>query len=205
MLKATFDAVMERRSTRLMQQIGAWLPREGPLLDVGSGTGHLSARLERELGVEVVPADVSDLHVAGPRPVIIADGVLPFDDGSFSAALLVFMLHYPSDPVALLTEAGRVTRGPIIVVQSVHSSRFGYVWLRVREYVWSTVAFHLSKLIGYVPPEAEFSMRARRFYTDRELLRDVATAGLRVGMRREEIVLPGRALVVAALMLERDD
>jgi SAM-dependent methyltransferase len=199
-----FDAVMERRARRLMEQVGTWLPTEGPVLDLGSGTGHLSARLERELGLDVITADVSDMHVMGRPPVMIADGVLPFEEGTFSAALLLFMLAYPSDPVAVLVEAARVTRGPVILVQSLHSGRAGYAWLRVREFFWTTVAFHGSKLLGYVSPEARFTMRTRRFYTARELRRDVASAGLRIRSRRERPVLPGRALVVAAWVLERD-
>ena len=205
MLTSLFDAVMERRSRQLIEQMGLWLPADGPVLDLGSGTGHLSARLEQERGFEVVPADVSDLHVVGRPPVLVADGVLPFEDGTFSAALLLFMLAYPDDPASVLAEAARVTRGPIILVQSVHSGRFGYAWLRVREFLWTIVAFHVSKLIGYVPPGAEFTMRARRFYTDQELRHDLAAAGLRIRSRRERPLLPGRALVVAGWMLERDD
>ena len=110
MLKSIFDAVMERRAGQLMEQVGPWLPTEGPLLDLGSGTGHFSARLERELGLEVVAADVSDIHVVGPPPVMIGDGVLPFAEGTFSAALLFFMLAYPSNPTGVLAEAARVTR-----------------------------------------------------------------------------------------------
>ena len=204
MLNPMFDAVMERRARRLMEQVGTWLPTEGPVLDLGSGTGHLSARLERELGLDVITADVSDMHVMGRPPVMIADGVLPFEEGTFSAALLLFMLAYPSDPVAVLVEAARVTRGPVILVQSLHSGRAGYAWLRVREFFWTTVAFHGSKLLGYVSPEARFTMRTRRFYTARELRRDVASAGLRIRSRRERPVLPGRALVVAAWVVERD-
>jgi SAM-dependent methyltransferase len=205
MLKSMLDAVMERRARELMEQVGAWLPTEGPVLDLGSGTGHLSARLERELGVELVTADVSDMHVVGRPPVLIADGVLPFEGGTFSAALLVFMLAYPNDPAGVLVEAARVTRGPVILVQSLHSNRFGYAWLRVREFLWTVVAFHVSKLLGYVPPEAEFTMNTRRFYTAEALRRDLAAAGLRIRSRRERAVLPGRSLVVAAWILERDD
>jgi SAM-dependent methyltransferase len=204
MLKSLFDAVMERRSDGLIAQVGEWLPAEGPVLDLGSGTGHLSARLERELGIEIVPADVSDMHVVGRPPVLVADGALPFADGTFSAALLFFMLAYPRDPAAVLAEAARVTRGPIILVQSLYSGRLGYAWHRLREFVWTVVAFHVSKLIGYVPPEAEFSMRTRRFYTDEALRRELAAAGLRIRSRRERPVLPGRALVVAGWVLERD-
>ncbi len=205
MLKSILDAVMERRTRQLVAQVGAWLPTEGPLLDLGSGTGHLSARLERELGLEVVTADVTDMHVVGRPPVLIADGVLPFEEGTFSAALLFFMLAYPNDPAGVLAEVARVTRGPIILVQTLHSGRLGYTWLRVREFLWTTVAFHVSKFLGYVSPEAEFTRHARRFDTAQELRRELAAAGLRIRSRRERPVLPGRALVVAGWILERDD
>lgn len=204
MLKSRFDAIMEQRSTQLIEQIGEWLPSAGPALDLGSGTGHLSARLERELRIEIVPADVCDIHVMGPPPVIITEGELPFNTGKFSAALLIFMLHYPSDPVALLAEAARVTDGPVILVQSIYAGRFGYLWLRAREFVWTYVAFHVSKVIGYVPSGAKFTMSARRFYTSATLERDLVKAGLRIGARRERSVLPGGALVVAGWMLERN-
>jgi SAM-dependent methyltransferase len=205
MLKSLLDAVMERRSTRLIEQVGEWLPAEGPLLDLGSGTGHLSARLERELGLEVIPADVSDMHVMGRAPVLISDGVLPFEDGTFTGALLIFMFHYPDNPSGLLAEVARVTRGPIIVVQSVHAGGFGYAWLRAREFFWTTVAFHVSKLVGYVSRDAKFSMSARRFYTAGQLRGEVTAAGLRVRARRDRPVLPGNALVAAGWILERDD
>jgi SAM-dependent methyltransferase len=205
MLKSLFDGVMERRSTQLLEQVGEWLPSAGPVLDLGSGTGHLSARLERELGLEMVPADVSDMHVVGPPPVLIADGPLPFAANTFSGALLFFMLAYPSNPPALLAEVARVTRGPIILVQSLHASGFGYAWLRVREFFWTIVAFHVSKIIGYVPPNAEFTMNTRRFYTAPSLQRDLTAAGLRVRSRSERAVLPGGALVVAGWIVERDD
>lgn len=203
MLNALLDLVMERRAGRLMEQVRTWLPNEGPVLDLGSGTGHLSARLERERGLEMVTADVSDIHVVGPPPVLIADGVLPFEDERFSAALLVFMLAYPNDPARVLAEAARVTRGPIIVVQSLHSGRLGYAWLRVREFLWTIVAFRASKVLGYVPPNAAFTLRTRRFYTAQDLRREVVAAGLRIRSRRERPVLPGGSLVVAGWILER--
>jgi SAM-dependent methyltransferase len=204
-VKSILDAVMERRARQLMEQVGAWLPTEGPVLDLGSGTGHLAARVERDIGLEVVTADVSDMHVVGRPPVLIADGVLPFEDDTFSAALLVFMLAYPNDPAALLEDVARVTRGPIILVQSLHSGRLGYAWLRVRELFWTIVAFHVSKSLGYIAPEAKFTMNTRRFYTAQALGREVKAAGLRIRSRRERPVLPGRSLVVAAWTLERDD
>lgn len=204
MLKSLFDGVMERRARGLMEQVGAWLPAEGPLLDLGSGTGHFAALLEEERGLEVVTVDVSDLHVVGRPPILIAEGVLPFEDDTFSGALLFFMLAYPNDPAALLMEVARVTRGPIIVVQSLHSSRLGYAWLRGREFIWTFAAFHVSKFLGYVSPVAKFCMQTRRFYSDASLRQELTAAGLRVRSRRERSLLPGRALFVAGWSVEPD-
>ena len=202
MLKSLLDAVMERRARHLVELVGTWLPPEGPVLDLGSGTGHLSARVERELGLEVVTADVSDIHVVGRPPVLIADGVLPFEEKTSSAVLLFFMLAYPHDPAGVLAEAARVSRGPIILVQTLYSGRLGYAWFRVREFLWTVAAFHVSKLLGYVHPKARFTMNARRFYTAHALQREVAAAGLQIKARRERPVLPARSLVVAAWVLK---
>ena len=203
MLKSLLDSLMERRARDLLDHVGDWLPSEGSVLDLGSGTGHLAAQLQRNRKLDVVTADVSDFHVVGPPPVILGDGVLPFERGTFTAALLVFMLGYPSDPVRVLMEAARVTRGPVILVQTVYSGRFGQAWHRCREFVWTIVAFNASRIVGYVRRDAEFSMHVQRFYTADTLARDVAAAGLRVNARRERPVLPGHALVVVGWMLER--
>jgi hypothetical protein len=112
------------------------------------------------------------------------------------------MLTYPKDPAGVLVEVARVTRGPIILVQSLHSGRLGYAWLRVREFVWTTVGFHVSKFVGYVPHAAEFAMHPRRFYTVQELQRVLVAAGLRIRSRRERTVIPGRSLVVAVWILQ---
>jgi SAM-dependent methyltransferase len=201
-IEAFFNAIMERRARQLVDQVGAWVPNEGPVLDLGSGTGHLSALLEHERGVDVVTADVSDMHVVGRPPIMIRDGILPFETGAFSAALLCFILAYPNDPASVLAEAARVTRGPVIVVQTLYSGGLGYAWHRGREFLWTIVAFHLSKLVGYVPRHAKFTMHTRRFFTAAALRREVLAAGLQIRARCERAVLPGRALVVAGWILE---
>ncbi len=195
---------MERRARQLVKQVRPFLPAEGPLLDLGSGTGHFAASVEQDLGLDVITADVVDIHVAGRPPVLIADGVLPFKDKTFSAAFLVFMLAYPNDPAAVLTEAARVTRGPIIVVQSLHANRFGYACLRIREFFWTYLAFHLSKLFGYVSPGAKFTMRTRRFYSVDQFRRELQSAGLRIRSRRERPILPDGSLFIAGWTLEPD-
>ena len=88
--------------------------------------------------------------------------------------------------------------------ESLHSNRVGHAWLRAREFVWTIVAFHVSRFLGYVPQAAKFSMQTRRFYSAESLRRDLTSAGLKVQSRRERPLLPGGALVVAGWSLERD-
>ena len=47
-----------------------------------------------------------------------------------------------------------------------------------------------SKLLGYVWPDAKFTMNTRGFYTAQELQRDVMAAGLQIRSRRGRPVLP---------------
>jgi len=74
------------------------------------------------------------LAVARTRvPVACADGQrLPFQDGAFDGALLVGVLEYAQDPVALLREARRVARTRVVVLTlSSHS------WLGLLRRAWS--------------------------------------------------------------------
>jgi SAM-dependent methyltransferase len=205
-MRSLMDAVMDYRSRKIVAQVGDWLPATGPLLDLGSGTGHLAAYIERERGVDVITADVADLHKVGRRPIVISEGRLPFDDGAFAATLLAFMLAYPRDPAAVLAEAGRVTRlgAPVIVVQTLSANALGRAWHRGREFSWTFAAFHLGRMFGYVPRDAPFTMSTRRFYSVAGFEREIERSGLRVRARRTRAVLPGGALVVAAFCLERD-
>ncbi|MGA8710093.1 MAG: methyltransferase domain-containing protein [Thermoplasmata archaeon] len=87
------------------------------LLEIGTGFGRLTACLT-SVGQEVVALDfdASALGRIPPsengRPPIarVAGNLyhLPFVDGAFSGATMVRVLHHLTDPVAALTEIGRV-------------------------------------------------------------------------------------------------
>jgi SAM-dependent methyltransferase len=96
-----FDAVAEASPTRI--------------LEVGSGPGELSARLDRELGADVIAIDLS------PRMVDLAcrRGVdarlgdvqdLQFADETFDCVLAAWMLYHVPDLDRGLAELARVLR-----------------------------------------------------------------------------------------------
>jgi SAM-dependent methyltransferase len=85
------------------------------VLEVGCGPGELAARIQDELGAEVVAVDIS------PRMVELARGrsvdarvgdvqELPFAAGEFDCAVAAWMLYHVPDPERALAELARVLR-----------------------------------------------------------------------------------------------
>jgi ubiquinone/menaquinone biosynthesis C-methylase UbiE len=96
-------------------------------LDVGCGPGGLTAQLVDRLGADAVSAvDPSAPFVAAVRERLPLFDVrsaaaerLPFPDDSFDCALAQLVVHFMADPVAGLSEMGRVTRPGGVVAACV--------------------------------------------------------------------------------------
>jgi ubiquinone/menaquinone biosynthesis C-methylase UbiE len=116
----TFNAITFNRSRKVVSYFEAFLPKQGRLLDIGTGTGHVAALLQTPTR-RVVGCDILNLLML-PVPYVLADGSqLPVLDASFDAALLITVLHHV--PKALharfLEEAARVLKpgGTLIVME----------------------------------------------------------------------------------------
>lgn len=132
-VSAAYAPLGWRRARFVVRLIRPHLP-SGPVLDLGAGTGHTAVRLAQD-GCSVTMADVpphagalGQRLVAAPIaarlgreygvPRVLYDGVtLPFPDRAFSAVLLAFVLHHCPDPLAVLREAARVSRGRVLVLE----------------------------------------------------------------------------------------
>ncbi len=103
------------------------------VVDVGCGTGALTAELVRRSGPGAVAAvDPSELFVAAAQERHPGADVrrasaeqLPFDDAAFDAALAQLVVHFMADPVAGLREMGRVTRPRGVVAACVWDHHSG--------------------------------------------------------------------------------
>jgi len=85
------------------------------VLEVGSGTGALAARIAKEINCEVVATDSSAAMVSASRSLgvaaILADvRELPFGDESFDAVVAAWMLYHVSPLNKALEEIVRVLR-----------------------------------------------------------------------------------------------
>jgi ubiquinone/menaquinone biosynthesis C-methylase UbiE len=95
---------------------------DGPILDVGCGSGAYSRSLRAaHPGRLIVAADLSEgMAAAGGAPNAVADATaLPFADRSFDAAVALHMLYHVPSPAAAIAEIRRVLRpGGTLVIST---------------------------------------------------------------------------------------
>jgi SAM-dependent methyltransferase len=106
------------------EALAGYLSHGDNVLDVGCGTGDLSAHLQEMYGVRPSAVDVMDFRQA-QIPFQLFDGTsIPFPDKSFDHAVLSEVLHHSHDPMALLKECCRVARS-IILFEDMPDGRLG--------------------------------------------------------------------------------
>jgi SAM-dependent methyltransferase len=100
---------------------------EQRVLDVGCGSGALTAVLVSRVGVDLVSAVdpsasfVEVVRAAYPSMDVQRSGAesLPFPDGSFDVALAQLVVHFMTDPVTGIAEMARTTAPGGVVAASV--------------------------------------------------------------------------------------
>jgi SAM-dependent methyltransferase len=115
-----YEQFMGRYSAPLAAQLVALtgLAEGQRALDVGCGTGALTAELVGRLGAAAVSAvDPSESFVSATRSRFPGVDVrragaelLPYGNGAFDVAFAQLVVHFMTDPVAGLREMARVTR-----------------------------------------------------------------------------------------------
>jgi SAM-dependent methyltransferase len=106
------------------------------ILDIGGRWGFYASPLERR-GHRITVLDVVRPRFQQAPVVVYEGGRIPFGDGSFDACLCITVLHHIQDPVQLLREARRVTRGLVIVVEDLYRHVAGRIWTEWRDRLYN--------------------------------------------------------------------
>lgn len=120
-------------AARLREQAEALADYVGPadtVLDVGCGTGLLSAYLREMYGVVPTGIDVEDIRKTDIAFTEFDGTSIPFPDNSFDHVVLSEVLHHSHDPVRLIAECDRVARRRIMVFEDLPEGLVGRLALQ---------------------------------------------------------------------------
>ena len=108
--------VSGRRARKLSNHLAKLLPQNSQVLDVGCGDGSLARLILKKrpdisiIGIDILIRSQTQIHVSP------FDGeTFPFENASFDVVMFVDVLHHTDDPMVLLREAVRVSRGLIVI------------------------------------------------------------------------------------------
>lgn len=108
--------VAQLRARRLPGFLVPYVPVGGQVLDVGSGDGHIASCMGTDGGAASVQGVDVLLRTDPLIPTTSFDGEnLPHDDDAFDLVTLIDVLHHTHHPERLLSEALRVSRGPVLI------------------------------------------------------------------------------------------
>ena len=163
-----FGVLAHEVELAFLEDLLSSVPRSGSLLEIGCGTAHFGTALAR-LGYTVSGVDLSQsmLQRAHQRlPVVRAEAEhLPFAAASFDAAFIVALLDFVEDPVAVLAEARRVARGPVVVLALSANSYLAWRrrlagWLGNR--IFAAARFYSRKSLRAMAAEVDATVVAER-------------------------------------------
>lgn len=130
--RETLEMLQRVRSARKARDI-LWMlgmHRHKKILDLGAGEGYVGEYLSSAYGYDVQLADIIDMNRV-ELPHVLFDGLrLPLEDNSVDCTILYFVLHHAQNPDRVLSEALRVSRKTVIVVESVYRNRWEHFLLK---------------------------------------------------------------------------
>ena len=145
---AKADALRRRQ---IISKLGSFIEEEKTALDVGCGSGVLSAEISTMFGMKVVGIDLRE-----PEDKLIGftlfDGeTIPFETNSFDVVFLFDVLHHVKGKQArerLLSECFRVAKSSVIIKDHWYSNFFQKQYLKLVDF--------LTNFFVFVPTPFEF-------------------------------------------------
>ena len=129
-----YNDMIDARSLEIIDFCKGYLNKNERVLDIGSGTGWVAKHLRDLLRVEIRCIDVVNEHQTDVPFLLYNSTKIPFEDNEFDAALLIYTLHHCDDPLTVLTEAKRVSKGKIIVYEDIYTNPFNKLLAKIFDY-----------------------------------------------------------------------
>lgn len=128
--------VFNRRVRVLVEKLGALMPPEAHVLDVGTGDGQIAKMIgAQSQGARIEGIDIKlrpETHI----PVTLFDGMrIPMQDNSVDVVTFVDVMHHTDNPGALIADAARVARKAVIIKDHLSENALDRATLRAMDWV----------------------------------------------------------------------
>lgn len=124
-MKDWLGKILKKRAQKNFSYIADFIRGEN-ILEIGAAegwNGALAKAADSNRHVELL--DVVDMNKTDLSLTLYNGRDIPFADGRFDTTLILLALHHCTDPDAVLREAVRVTKGRIIITESVYRNMGG--------------------------------------------------------------------------------
>jgi len=94
------------------------------VLDIGCGLGYQARDIQRKKQVTVTGIDVVDYTDSDFECKLFDGAHIPFPNQSFDVSYLAYVLHHAEKPIKLLSDALRVTKKRVIILEDTPRNDF---------------------------------------------------------------------------------
>ncbi len=167
------QSIMRSRATRKFKSIRPYFPylgsRDLKVLDLGCAEGYVGELVQNHLNASVTLADIVVMNQTKLPHCLLESDILPWDSKHFDVVLLNYVLHHAKDAEALLSEAMRICRGRVIIVESVYRTPFQHMLLTILDRLANRIRSY-----GRMNPQEEFlkfrtSSEWRKLFLERKI------------------------------------
>lgn len=97
---------------------------KGKVLDVGAGRCYIAKEIQSRNNAKITCLDVKNLSQSGMKVIVYDGKKFPFKNNEFDTALIAYVLHHCDEPLKVLKEAARATKGNIVIFEDTKPSHF---------------------------------------------------------------------------------
>lgn len=109
------------RAEETVKDIENYFSKADYIVDIGAGGCNIT-EVMRKKGYRIEPIDIrNSSFVKGLEPLVYDGEKIPFKDNSFTASLIVTVLHHAPNNKKIIEEAMRVSR-KIVIIEDIYNS-----------------------------------------------------------------------------------
>jgi ubiquinone/menaquinone biosynthesis C-methylase UbiE len=125
------------RANRISNILRPFIQNVNNILDIGSGDCIVAEQIQKDIGINITCIDRIDYNKTNLPLLVCQSENLPYEDESFDAVMLIFVLHHSKDFRIPLEEAIRVCKNRLIIIEDIYSNILERWFICLIDMLWN--------------------------------------------------------------------